>query len=190
MRRSGYRVCNDKIFREKLVSKSDVIRYDLIVQDAMLSVVKKVLTDTEKDGLPADHHFYLTYSTTFEGVEMPSHLLEKYPDEITIVLQHEFEGLKILDDRFEVTLWFNNVPAHLVVPFKSIRAFFDPSVKFGLQFNAIEQDEDSGEEETTAEVKQMPVKNEKASSDNTDEAPKAGADEGTNIISLDSFRKK
>lgn len=176
------------------MSKSDVIRYDLIVQDAMLSVVKKVLIDTQKDGLPADHHFYLTYSTTFEGVEMPSHLLEKYPDEITIVLQHEFEGLLVLEDRFEVTLWFNNVPAHLVVPFKAIRAFFDPSVKFGLQFNALEQDEEADTDtdtETTAEVKKMPVKNDKPAS-NTDNAEKDKdkEDEGTNIISLDSFRKK
>lgn len=182
---------NYKIFREKLVGKSDVIRYDLIVQEAMLSVVKKVLTDTQKDGLPADHHFYLTYSTTFDGVEMPSHLLEKYPDEITIVLQHEFEGLTVLDDRFEVTLWFNNVPAHLVVPFKSIRAFFDPSVKFGLQFNAVEQEEDEAGEEKSAEVTQIPVKKEKASSKKDDAAAdEKKPDEGSNIVSLDSFRKK
>lgn len=175
----------NKIFlRSSAVSKSDVIRYDLIVQNAMLGVVQHVLTQAQKDGLPADHHFYITYATTFDGVEMPSHLLEKYPDEITIVLQHEFEDLTVRSDEFEVTLWFNNIPAHLKVPFKAIRAFFDPSVKFGLQFNAI--DAEKIESEPAAEVKKLPV----AKKDTKTKGDAEQLDNKTNIISLDSFRKK
>ncbi|MEM6603952.1 MAG: ClpXP protease specificity-enhancing factor SspB [Pseudomonadota bacterium] len=174
---------------EKLVSKSNVIRYDLIVQNAMLSVVRHVLKETQENGLPSDHHFYLTYSTTAEGVEMPSHLLEKYPDEITIVLQHEFEDLKVNEDFFDVTLWFNNVPAHLKVPFKAIRAFFDPSVKFGLQFNSVEAEEEASDG-NSAEVTKIPVKSASKDKTEADQEADANEDNKTNIISLDSFRKK
>jgi hypothetical protein len=153
-----------------------MIRYDLIVQDAMLGVVRKVLVDTEKNGLHGDHHFYLTYSTNFAGVEIPSHLKEKYPDEITIVLQHEFENLKVSESQFSVTLWFNNVPAHLIVPFRSIKAFFDPSVKFGLQFNPVTESESNQVEANKTE--------------SVDENDAKKDDKSNNVVSLDSFRKK
>jgi hypothetical protein len=174
------------------MTNSDVIRYDLIVQEAMLGVVKKVLIDAQKNGLKNDHHFYLTYSTCFEGVEIPSHLLEKYPDEITIVLQHEFEDLIVQEDYFMVTLWFNNVAAHLRVPFKAIKAFFDPSVKFGLQFNIIAEekaditDDTNNVADITANLK---TSKETASKNDTksDKKPETG---NSNIVSLDSFRKK
>lgn len=185
------------------MSNSDVIRYDLIVQEAMLGVVKKVLTDTQNEGLKDNHHFYLTYSTCYDGVEIPSSLLEKYPDEITIVLQHEFENLVVNEDHFLVTLWFNNVPAHLRVPFKAIKAFFDPSVKFGLQFNVLTAEDDNEDEESDDNVtditqnlkdtKEKPKKTKKTTKKETaksdedaiDDTPKAD-----NIVSLDSFRKK
>ncbi len=176
------------------MSNSDVIRYDLIVQEAMLGVVKKVLIDTQKNGLKNDHHFYLTYATCFDGVEIPSSLLEKYPDEITIVLQHEFEDLIVKEDYFMVTLWFNNVPAHLKVPFKAIKAFFDPSVKFGLQFNIIAEEvvdaTDDSNKVTDITENLKPAK-ERGKSKNdaskTDAKTEAG---NNNIVSLDSFRKK
>lgn len=171
--------------------KKNTIRYDQIVQNAMLDVVKKVLKDVEKNGLPGDHHFYLTYATNEKDVTMPDYLLEKYPEEITIVLQHEFEDLKILDHHFEITLWFNNVPAHLKIPFKAIRAFFDPSVKFGLQFNVL--DEDKKEDTPEAEVKSLPVKEtpKKITSEVKEEEEQSeNNEEKSNIISLDSFRKK
>ncbi len=173
------------------MSNSDVIRYDLIVQEAMLGVVKKVLTDSQKNGLKNDHHFYLTYSTCYEGVEIPSSLLEKYPDEITIVLQHEFEDLIVKEDHFVVTLWFNNVPAHLRVPFKAIKAFFDPSVKFGLQFNIInEAQNDALEEDNVADITAT-FKNSKDAHKNGDDTVNQKTEAGnTNIVSLDSFRKK
>jgi hypothetical protein len=161
----------------------------------MLGVVKKVLQDTQKNGLKADHHFFLTYSTSAEGVEIPSTLLEKYPDEITIVLQHEFEDLVVKEDHFVVTLWFNNVPAHLRVPFKAIKAFFDPSVKFGLQFNLINEiDEelaDNSEKIADITQSQKVQKDKKSSSKETNEEQSENKDDAkSNIISLDSFRKK
>lgn len=182
------------------MSNSDVIRYDLIVQDAMLGVVKKVLIDTQNDGLKDSHHFYLTYSTCYDGVEIPSSLLEKYPDEITIVLQHEFENLVVNEDHFLVTLWFNNVPAHLRVPFKAIKAFFDPSVKFGLQFNVIDEemeDEALGAEDDNVtaiapNIKETkkPKKSKKATKETSEEAETLPETQADNIVSLDSFRKK
>ena len=185
------------------MSNSDVIRYDLIVQEAMLGVVKKILTDTQKDGLQNNHHFYLTYSTCHEGVEIPSTLLEKYPDEITIVLQHEFENLVVNEDHFLVTLWFNNVPAHLKVPFKSIKAFFDPSVKFGLQFNVLNEEIEKNSEDTdnisdiTQNIKETKSKAKKTKKTSTKKAtPEVEKNEDnetketSNIVSLDSFRKK
>lgn len=161
----------------------NVIRYDLIVQEAMLGVVKQVLSDAEKNGLTGDHHYYLTYATDYPGVEMPSHLLEKYPSEITIVLQHEFEDLKVTDKGFSVTLWFNNVPAHLTVPYKAVRAFFDPSVKFGLQFNSLD-DEEEDRKETPAAV------SEGKASDVKSAETGEGEDGKGKVISLDAFRKK
>lgn len=177
------------------MSNSDVIRYDLIVQEAMLGVVKKVLTDAQKNGLSNDHHFYLTYATCYDGVEIPSHLLEKYPDEITIVLQHEFEDLVVYEDYFIVTLWFNNVPAHLRVPFKAIKAFFDPSVKFGLQFNLINEDksEETNNGDNVDNVSDITenLKTSKSTSPKTDTSNDTKPDtSNSNIISLDSFRKK
>lgn len=185
------------------MSNSDVIRYDLIVQEAMLGVVKKVLADAQKNGLKDNHHFYLTYSTSFEGVEIPASLLEKYPDEITIVLQHEFENLIVNEDHFLVTLWFNNVPAHLKVPFKAIKAFFDPSVKFGLQFNIIheeaeiDQPEEAAEETKVTDISEtLKASKEKASPKSKKSDPKKASDkkkkeeQQNNIVSLDSFRKK
>ena len=174
------------------MSNSDVIRYDLIVQEAMLGVVKKVLIDAQKNGLKNDHHFYLTYSTCYEGIEIPTHLLDKYPDEITIVLQHEFEDLIVHEDYFVVTLWFNNIPAHLRVPFRAIKAFFDPSVKFGLQFNIIAEEKADSTDDTnnvadiTANLK---TQKETISKNDThaDKKPETG---NSNIVSLDSFRKK
>jgi len=195
------------------VNNSGTIRYDIIVQEAMLGVVKKVLTDAQNDGLKDDHHFYLTYATNYEGVEIPQSLLSKYPDEITIVLQHEYENLTVNDDHFLVTLWFNNVPAHLRVPFKAIKAFFDPSVKFGLQFNIIDASENDDEDQPTAEVTSIDAHQEKIQNEQTSDAPKNEApkkkvkskavkkadkeekvekseDKPDNIISLDAFRKK
>jgi hypothetical protein len=110
------------------------IDYEGFAQEAMRGVVRKVLQRTAKSGLPGDHHFYISFDTEAPGVSLSRRLKEKYPREMTIVLQHRFWDLAVTDDRFEVKLTFDGIPERLVVPFEAIKVFFDPSVRFGLQF--------------------------------------------------------
>jgi uncharacterized protein len=108
------------------------------MREAMRGVLKRVLIDVAKTGLPGDHHFYISFKTTEPGVSLSSRLIEKYPDEMTIVLQHRFWDLIVHADRFEVKLQFNSIPEKLVIPFNAIRVFVDPSVRFGHQFDDLE----------------------------------------------------
>jgi hypothetical protein len=110
------------------------IDYDALAQEAMRGVVRTVLTQTAKLGLPGDHHFYISFDTEASGATISKRLKEKYPREMTIVLQHRFWDLAVSDDRFEVKLTFDGIPERLVVPFAAIKVFFDPSVRYGLQF--------------------------------------------------------
>ncbi|MFO1148204.1 MAG: ClpXP protease specificity-enhancing factor SspB [Alsobacter sp.] len=112
----------------------DLIRYDLIVQDALKGVVRKVLTDAASQGMPGEHHFYISFRTQDPGVRISQRLRDKYPDEMTIVLQHQFWDLVVTDHAFEVGLSFSGIPERLLVPFDSLTGFFDPSVQFGLKF--------------------------------------------------------
>src|SRR5215471_12002408 len=121
---------------------ADQIRYDLLTQQALRSVVRDVLTDTAKKGLPGDHHFYISFDTTADGVRMSERLRAQYPNEMTIILQHQFWDLKVGDDEFEVGLSFGGVPERLTVPFEAINGFFDPSVQFGLQFEEVAEGEE------------------------------------------------
>jgi len=113
---------------------ADQIRYDLLAQDALRSVVRRVLADVARDGLPGEHHFYISFDTRAPGVRLPQFMRDKYPEEMTVVLQHQFWDLKVTEDGFEVGLSFGGVPDRLAVPFAALKGFFDPSVKFGLQF--------------------------------------------------------
>jgi hypothetical protein len=110
------------------------IDYEALAQDAMRGVVRTVLTRTAKTGLPGDHHFFISFDTQAPGVSLSKRLKEKYAHEMTIVLQHRFWDLSVTEDRFEVKLTFDGVPERLVVPFAAIKVFFDPSVRYGLQF--------------------------------------------------------
>ena len=112
----------------------DFIGYQALTDAALRSVVRDALRKIEKSGLIGSHHFYLTFKTLFPGVTIPDFLREQYPEEMTIILQHQFWGLKVRDDAFEVTLTFKKLPATLTVPFVALTAFFDPAVQFGLQF--------------------------------------------------------
>lgn len=118
----------------------DLIRYDLLVQDALRGVVGRVLTDVARDGLPGEHHLYLSFDTRAAGVRISPRLKERYPEEMTIVLQHQFWDLIVTDQFFEVGLSFNGIPERLHVPYAALKGFFDPSVKFGLQFESAEED--------------------------------------------------
>ncbi len=110
------------------------IDYEGLAQEAMRGVVRKVIANTAKSGLAGDHHFYISFDTEAPGVSISKRLKEKYPREMTIVLQHRFWDLSVTEDRFEVKLTFDGIPERLVVPFAAIKVFFDPSVRFGLQF--------------------------------------------------------
>ena len=112
----------------------DLIRYDLLVQDALKGVVRKVLGDAAKHGLSGDHHFYVSFRTDFPGVRISNRLREKYPQDMTIVLQHQYWDLAVTESGFEVGLSFSGVPERLVVPYDAVIGFFDPSVQFGLKF--------------------------------------------------------
>ncbi|MCE7795267.1 ClpXP protease specificity-enhancing factor SspB [Sphingobium sufflavum] len=119
-----------------------LIPYDEIVQEALRAVVGRVLSEVAQVGvLPGGHHFYITFKTQAPGVSIPRHLVERFPDEMTVVLQHKFWDLKVESDHFEVGLTFNQVPAHLVIPYSAISAFVDPAVNFALQFQVANGDE-------------------------------------------------
>jgi uncharacterized protein len=134
----------------------DHIRYDLLTQDALRGVIRSVLADAAIKGLPGDHHFFITFDTRAEGVRISTRLKASYPEEMTIVLQHQFWDLAIGDSDFEVGLAFNGIPERLHVPLKAIKGFFDPSVQFGLQFTV---DADSAEDVAEGEPAD-PVKSE------------------------------
>jgi uncharacterized protein len=112
----------------------DLIRYDLLVQEALKGVVRKVIADAGRDGLPGDHHFYVSFRTDFPGVRLSQRMRDKYPEEMTIVLQHQFWDMGITEHAFEVGLSFSGIPERLLIPFDALVGFFDPSVQFGLKF--------------------------------------------------------
>ena len=110
------------------------IRYDLLTQDALRGVIRRVLAQLQRSGLPGQHHLYIAFDTGAEGVSVSKRLKEQYPEEMTIVLQYQFWDLQVTNDRFEVKLSFGSLPERLVVPFEAVKAFYDPSAQFGLQF--------------------------------------------------------
>lgn len=178
----------------------DHIRYDILTQDALRALVRQVLSDVAKTGsLPGEHHFYISLETRAPGVQISPRLREQYPEEITIVLQHQFWDLAVREDSFEVGLAFGGVPERLVVPFAAIKSFFDPSVKFGLQFESISEEQAGGESSDTAatapgkparsETSSLPVP---AASEATQDNSDAASDRptGAEVVSLDRFRKK
>ncbi len=122
---------------------NDLIRYDLLVQEALCGVVSRVLADVSRHGLPGDHHFYITFRTHAPGVRLSSRMRELYPEEMTIILQHQFEDLKVTDHGFEVGLSFKGIPEILLIPFDALTGFFDPSVQFSLKFEPQPEEDES-----------------------------------------------
>ncbi|MBX3553804.1 MAG: Stringent starvation protein B [Pseudolabrys sp.] len=119
---------------------SDQIRYDLLTQQALRGMVRDLLAEVARKGLPGDHHFFISFDTLAEGVKLSQRMRAQYPQEMTIVLQHQFWDLAVSDDRFEVGLSFNGIPERLTIPFDAVKGFFDPSVQFGLQFEQVDDD--------------------------------------------------
>ncbi len=155
-----------------------MLRYDKMVENALRGVLREALTVAAKAGLPGAHHFYITFRTTDPGVVIPEQARTRYPDEMTIVLQHQFWGLDVTDDYFEVTLSFNRVNERLHIPFSAVTAFADPSAKFGLQFQI------EGAEEAPSPAAALPAG---LAAEDKEEAAPAPAGE---VIALDAFRKK
>lgn len=164
------------------------LRYDRMVEDALRSVVRRALSHVAERGLPGSHHFYITFRTDHRESEIPQSLRERYPGEMTIVLQHQFWGLEVDNDRFAVTLSFADVPHRLVIPFAAVTAFADPSVRFGLQFDVESAEPAAGAGEEPAARRPAPTSVESApreAAPATDE-PKPGE----KVVTLDAFRKK
>jgi len=155
-----------------------LIPYDEIVQEALRDVVGRVLSEVERGGaLPGGHHFYITFKTRMPGVEIPKHLAQRFPDEMTIVIQHRFWDLKVAKDHFTVGLSFGGVPSTLRVPFAAVTDFVDPAVDFSLKFQA--HGADGSHEEHDAAENDVPV-----------EVAAKPADDGSNVVSVDFTRKK
>ncbi|HWK97129.1 MAG TPA: ClpXP protease specificity-enhancing factor SspB [Pseudolabrys sp.] len=129
---------------------ADHIRYDLLTQQALRGVVRAVLADAAKKGLPGDHHFYISFETQAEGVRLSDRLRAQYPEDMTIILQHQFWDLAVTDAGFEVGMSFGGIPEKLYIPFAAVTGFFDPSVQFGLQFEEVADEQAPGAEGATA----------------------------------------
>jgi hypothetical protein len=163
----------------------DHIRYDILAQDALRGVIRKVLSEVAATGrLPGDHHFFITFLTGAPGVRVSQHLKSKYPEQMTIVVQHQFWDLKISDTQFEIGLSFSDTPERLVIPFNAIRGFYDPSVNFELEFEVPLVDED----QATAEITAIPV--DSVAKQETGEQNSGEEKKAASVVSLDSFRKK
>lgn len=188
----------------------DVLRYDLMVQEALKGVVRKILSEAARDGLPGEHHFYVTFRTGAPGVRLSQRLREKHPEEMTIVLQHQFWDLSVSEHAFEVGLSFSGVPERLLVPFDAVTTFFDPSVQFGLKFETQDTPEEAAaaEPETAEAPTPLPAKPvpagvpavkskaagaEEVGGDDKEAPASESEDDGrgsAEVVSLDSFRKK
>jgi hypothetical protein len=171
----------------------DLIRYDLLVQDALKGVVRKVIGDAVRDGLQGDHHFYISFRTDFPGVRLSQRMRDKYPQDMTIVLQHQFWDLGVTEHAFEVGLSFSGIPERLLIPFDALTGFFDPSVHFGLKFEVKEEGEAPADAPAPEPVATRPPaalparpEPEAPTPDGAPADPAAGAE----VVSLDAFRKK
>ena len=167
---------------------TDHIRYDVLARDALRGVLRRVLTDAAEHGLPGDHHFFITFVSTAEGVKLSSRLLAQYPEEMTVILQHQFWDLVVTEDRFEVGLSFGGVPERLVVPFHAIKSFFDPSVQFGLQFEPADAADETSKTKLPSVPAPAALPIAAPSPENQDEPGKPS--EGAEVVRLDRFRKK
>ena len=168
---------------------TDHIRYDVLARDALRGVLRRVLSDAAEHGLPGEHHFFITFLSKADGVKLSPRLLAQYPEEMTIILQHQFWDLVVTEDRFEVGLSFGGIPERLVVPFASIKSFFDPSVQFGLQFEPPEAQARCRPRPTCRRFRPPPALPAAAPAAERRTSRRAG-NEGATVVRLDRFRKK
>lgn len=177
----------------------DQIRYDILVQDALRGVIRKVLSEVAKAGLPGNHHFFITFLTDTPGVKISSRLKSRYPEQMTIVLQHQFRDLSVSENAFEVTLSFREISEKLVIPFSSIQVFYDPIASFEAAFdlpsNLTSEESENSEKNSPESIvlsdkqKKAPPKKEQNLSTNK-EPSNHDTKQSADVVSLDSFRKK
>lgn len=156
------------------------IEYGNLMHDAMRGLIRRVLLDVADNGLPGNHHFFITFDTAHPDAELADWLSDRYPGEMTVVMQHWYDGLEVGEEGFSVTLNFGDAPEPLYIPYDAIRTFVDPSVEFGLRFEQQENDETADAPIMVPDV--LPGKT--AEADAKDDVPK-----DAEIVSLDSFRK-
>ncbi len=166
-----------------MTDDDNFLRYDKMVESALRGVVRRAIEEVIEKGLSGEHRFYITFLTDFPGVEIPDYLRDRYPSEMTIVLQYQFSDLKVDRNKMEVTLSFNNVPESLVIPLAAISIFADPSVNFALQFQPLSE---TMEEEDLL-LQEMPDDDDP---DGSGDGGKSGGDKKGEVVSLDQFRKK
>lgn len=163
--------------------------YDYMMQRALRYLMRDVLKLVADVGdAPGEHHFYIEFLTGAAGVSIPDHLREDYPERMTIVLQHQFDSLSVDEDGFRVTLWFKGKEAHLEIPFSAVTSFADPSVQFGLRFEA-ELEDEAGDEPSDAQTGAADEAGSEIAEDSDGKETNDGGD-GADIVSLDAFRKK
>jgi len=172
-----------------LTMPEDLMRYDLLAQNALKGVVRDALRIAATTGLPGDHHFYIAFNTRHPGVSLSPKILGRYPREMTIVLQHQYWNLNVHDDRFEVELSFDNVPEQLVIPFDAVKGFLDPAVQFGLQFETVNVERKPKDLES-AKNGQLKSTADPEGEDDTKSPDSPAPDEAAKVVSLDHFRKK
>lgn len=175
----------------------DQIRYDILAQEALRGVMRKVLAEVARTGLPGGHHFFITFLTTAPGVRISSRLRERYPEQMTIVIQYQYWDLKVTDAGFEIGLSFSDVPERLEIPFSAVRGFYDPSVNFELEFDVrtdgnvtamVEGPVEVPAAEPAPAAKPAPARKTPAKAKEPE--PAADAAKSADVVSLDSFRKK
>ncbi|WOH79743.1 ClpXP protease specificity-enhancing factor SspB [Bradyrhizobium sp. BEA-2-5] len=171
---------------------TDHIRYDVLARDALRGVLRKVLTDAAAHGLPGEHHFFITFVSKAEGVKLSPRLLAQYPEEMTIILQHQFWDLTVLEDRFEVGLSFGGIPERLTVPFAAVTRFLDPSAPFDLRFDVSDAlSEEAPPATAPASPLPAPPAHAAAETENAEtEQEPTKPSEGAEVVRLDRFRKK
>ncbi|HHZ09813.1 MAG TPA: hypothetical protein GX405_13640 [Rhizobiales bacterium] len=175
----------------------DLIRYDILAQEALRGVMRKVLMEVARTGLPGNHHFFITFLTGAPGVRISTRLRERYPEQMTIVLQFQYWDLKVTDTGFEVGLSFSDIPERLEIPFSAVRGFYDPSVNFELEFDVKAEAAVAPAAVPAPETATLPPATKKAEQRRrppvrpAEETPaEPAAKGGAEVVSLDSFRKK
>jgi len=178
----------------------DLMRYDLLAQDALRSVVRLALLKVRENGLPGEHHFFIAVSLDHPGVTVSDRLRKKYDNEMTIVLQHQYWNLEVFEHFFEVELSFDNIPEKLIIPYASVKGFFDPSVQFGLQFEVageestlaeeIETEHDDLSDDSTVDEIITDARQAATKPDAVEPTPDKASNDDSTVVSLDSFRNK